>query len=282
MFIARINPAAHPVLKLLFVILALALPASVLAEPARNMAELVHASGVDVSYGSLGNVMADGAAAAGIGIDEAAAWRRAALAAFDGGLVVDQIVRALEVRHSIEDFAAAAAFFDSPLGRRVTQAENAAQKDPDDERVAREGAEILNRLIAEDPARMALYQRMVDDSGLIDTALASTMSMNLAMVNGMQASGLMPFTMSQDEIVAMLNAQRDAIAAELQRAVYLQAAFTYVDISDLDMNAYADFLTGEVGLSFYAALNVAISAVLGDRAHDFGEIFAELLQESAL
>ncbi|MEX0969053.1 MAG: hypothetical protein WD046_01260 [Paracoccaceae bacterium] len=269
-------------LKPLLTALALLLPASLQAEPARNIAELLHASGVDVSYGTLGDVMANGASEVGLNIDAASAWRRAALTAFDGGLVIDQLVIALQSRHRMEDFSEAAAFFDSPLGRHVTLAENAAQKITDDGLVAAEGGAIMARLLSEDPARIALYRRMVEESGFLETALASTMSMNLAMVTGMQASGLMPFSMSQDEIIAMLNEQRGAIAAELERAIYIQTAFTYAEISDEDMEAYADFLTGPVGLGFYAALNVAISEVLNARARDFGEIFAELLQESAL
>ena len=261
-------------LKPFLLALALLLPAGTQAEPARTISELLNASGVDVSYGRLGDVMANGAGTVGLSIDATSAWRRAALAAFDGGLVIDQLVRALQARHTMEDFSAAASFFDSALGRRVTLAENAAQKITDDAMVKAEGGAILARLMQEDPARLALYRRMVEDSGLLESALASTMSMNLAMVTGMQASGLLPYS--------MLNDQRGAIATELERSIYIQAAFTYAEISDADMQAYADFLTGPVGRDFYAALNIAISEVLNARARDFGEIFAELLQESAL
>tara|TARA_R110000850_G_scaffold6655_4_gene25618 strand:+ start:773 stop:1585 length:813 start_codon:yes stop_codon:yes gene_type:complete len=270
------------VLKPFLLALALLLPAGTQAEPARTISELLNASGVDVSYGRLGDVMANGAGTVGLSIDATSAWRRAALAAFDGGLVIDQLVRALQARHTMEDFSAAASFFDSALGRRVTLAENAAQKITDEAMVKAEGGEILARLMQEDPARLALYRRMVEESGLLESALASTMSMNLAMVTGMQASGLLPYSMSQDEMIAMLNDQRGAIATELERSIYIQAAFTYAEISDADMQAYADFLTGPVGRDFYAALNIAISDVLNARARDFGEIFAELLQESAL
>jgi len=261
---------------------ALLWPLSAQAEPARNFAELFHASGIDVAYGTVGDAMASGTADLGLSIDQSAAWRKAALAAFDGGIVVDQLVGYFQSNYSFDDFTEAALFFDSPLGRAMTQVENAAILLDDLERVDQEGAVILNQLLAENPTRMLQYRRMIEESGYLDAALASTLSINLAALNGMQTSGLLPFEMSEADMLALLDEQRDSISAELTRAMYIQVAFTYSSITDEDMVAYVDFLTGPAGLGFYNAMDVAASAVLIGRARAFGEMFTELLGQSSL
>ena len=261
---------------------ALLLPFGAQAEPARNFAELFHASGIDVAYGTIGDAMASGAGDLDLSIDQADAWRKAAMEAFDGGTVINQLITYFQAEHSIEDFSEAAIFFDSPLGRTMTAVENAAIHADNLQDVDAESTAILNRLMLDNTTRLKLYQRMIDESGYLDAALASTLSINLAALNGMQASGLLPYEMSEGDMLALLDQQQDSIAANLEQAMYLQVAYTYDSISDSDMTAYVEFLTSPPGIAFYQSMDVAAREVLITRARAFGELFAALLGESAL
>ena len=261
---------------------ALLLPFGAQAEPARNFAELFHASGIDVAYGTIGDAMASGAGDLDLSIDQADAWRKAAMEAFDGGTVINQLITYFQAEHSIEDFSEAAIFFDSPLGRTMTAVENAAIHADNLQDVDAESTAILNRLMLDNATRLKLYQRMIDESGYLDAALASTLSINLAALNGMQASGLLPYEMSEGDMLALLDQQQDSIAANLEQAMYLQVAYTYDSISDADMAAYVEFLTSPPGIAFYQSMDVAAREVLITRARAFGELFAALLGESAL
>ena len=167
-------------IKSILLTVALLLPFGAQAEPARNFAELFHASGIDVAYGTIGDAMASGAGDLDLSIDQADAWRKAAMEAFDGGTVINQLITYFQAEHSIEDFSEAAIFFDSPLGRTMTAVENAAIHADNLQDVDAESTAILNRLMLDNATRLKLYQRMIDESGYLDAALASTLSINLA------------------------------------------------------------------------------------------------------
>lgn len=203
------------------------------------------------------------------------AWDLAAMETFPPHKMMAEIVSAMDGQLDAGDIEAATAFLTSDLGRLVTQMEVDAQRPGQSEIVDTEGAARLAELIASDDARLDAYTRMIEALGAIDSEVASAMNLNYAIYAGMSQSGLLPYRLSEAEILQLVASQQDMIRAHIRDRIYVTFVYTYRDLSDQDLADYIAFLTSDAGRAVYGAISVATEDVMGRRARQFG---ARLMQ----
>lgn len=206
----------------------------------------------------------------------AVAWELAAEELFPKEDVLEEVVTMIDGAMKAHDIERAIGFFNTRLGKLVTQMEVEAQTGFDPQLVDAEGTRILENLIENDPARLELYTEMLDALSAVDIGVASAMNMNVAIYSGMSRSGQMQFQLSDAEILELVSSQHDQLRATIQQSVYVNTAFTYRDLSDADLRAYTDFLISEAGQGLYGAIHRATEDVYGRRAEQFGKRLMEL------
>jgi|GEM_PF-2871165 len=239
-------------------------------------AELLRLLGYDVYVQGVSEALRDtDNAISGDGSGLSVAWDLAASETFPPEKMLSEIVAAIDGTIDAAHIAEATSFLTSDLGRRVTQLEMEAQKPGQSGRVDQEGAALLAALIASDDDRLEAYTRMIEALGAIDAGVASAMNLNYAIYAGMSQSGLLPYHLSEAELLELVASQRDMMRADIQDQMYMTFAFTYRDLSDQDLAQYMAFLTSKSGRAVYSAINLATDDVMGRRAHLFG---ARLMQ----
>ena len=214
--------------------------------------------------------------------DMSAAWVQAADEHFAPEPMFHEMVTVFGEGLSPTDMAALEAFFASDLGRTVTEMENAAQAPGREIAMKTEGSRILGDLIASDDPRLGQLTQLIDGRAAVDTGRAMAVSLNRAVLTGMVASGQLHYSMSDDQIDALVEGQRGMMRGAIQEQLFVSLAYTYRDLPDGDLDRYIAFLTSDPGRQFYARILAATETIIGARAHDFGHRLMELQSAQSL
>ncbi|TGQ69912.1 DUF2059 domain-containing protein [Mesorhizobium sp. M00.F.Ca.ET.186.01.1.1] len=201
--------------------------------------------------------------------------KEALSAACEGAFDPDKMEKAIETRMAGQmqpaDLADLAAFFASPLGKRVTALEIQGSDPQAKERGKVEGPRILAELQSGDPARLALYRRIMDDLSAVDMAEMIAMNMGYAMVSGMLAAAGQP--LSDQQIMALVRKQAGKLREDAEKGIMEGTAFAYRDLSLDDLRLYAAFLASPAGSHYYDRMQTALGEVMTDEARSLGQRF---------
>lgn len=210
---------------------------------------------------------------------DAEIWRQSADEVYDieplFSLYAAQVAKSL----SAGEVADLTAFFDGPLGKRVTELENKtieAQTRPE----WWQNAELMAFALI--PARLELYNRISDTIGALDSAVATAMNINFAMMSGMRSGGMLPGTMSDAQILEFVRAQEGDLRASIQHGQRLFSASTYAVLSDAEIEAYIAFLASPPAQKLYGSVSTVESEVLPRLAREFADILAERFNQETL
>jgi hypothetical protein len=162
------------------------------------------------------------------------------------------------------------AYYSEGLGKRVTELEIAAQQPGLEGLVDTEGLEILQRLIDTEDERLLSYQRLVQATGTVEVVTAMAMNIEYAFFSGMMGSAQLPYSLSDEEILEIVNGQSEQIRAETAAAIFTDTAYMYRDMSIEDLDAFAAFLETDASQAFYSNWIKAFRAALLPRARAFG------------
>lgn len=162
------------------------------------------------------------------------------------------------------------AYYSEGLGKRATELEIAAQQPGMEELVETEGLEIFQRLTDSKDERLLSYQRIVQSTMGLEVGTALGMNVLYAMLSGMMGSPQLPYSLTDEEILEIVNRQSEQIRAQLTAAIFVNIAYTYREMSIDDVDAYATFLESDVAQTFYSSMLKAIQSALLPRARAFG------------
>lgn len=204
------------------------------------------------------------------------AWDLAAKQIFPSDDMFQDITGEIDGSLEAEEIDEMVQFFETGLGKKVTDMEVAAQTGEASLRLEVEGAQILAEMIENDVDRLERYTSMVEALGVVESQVATAMNINFAIMSGMAASGKLPYEMSEEEILGNIASQQDLMRADIQNSVYVTFAFTYQGLSDAELDEYIAFLTSDNGRALYGSINRATETVLNVRAHAFGARLMEL------
>ena len=162
------------------------------------------------------------------------------------------------------------AYYSEGLGKRATELEIAAQQPGMEELVETEGREILQRLTDSSDERLLSYQRIVQSTMGLEIAAALSMNVTYAMLSGMMGSPQLPYSLTDEQILEIVNRQNEQIRALLTEAIFVTVAYTYREMSIDEVDAYATFLESDVVQTFYPSMLEALQSALVPRARAFG------------
>lgn len=195
--------------------------------------------------------------------------------AAEGAFDADRMEKAIEARMSGQlqpaELSDLATFFASPLGKRVTALEIQASDPQAVERRKTEAPAIVAGLQSNDPARLALYRKIMDDVSAVDINEAVAMNMGYAMVSGMLAAAGQP--LSDQQIMALVQKQAGNFREKAEKEIVEGTAFAYRDLSLDDLGLYEAFLASPAGSRYYDRMQTALGAVMTDEARSLGQRF---------
>jgi hypothetical protein len=270
---ARKMPSFVPPLTRMALVLYCLVPliAGTVAAPAQTISEINKANGFHEMLMGLGPSIVTGMKS----VPGPEKVKEALSAAAEGAFDADKMEIAIETRMDGQlqpaDLSNLAAFFASPLGKRVTALEIRASDPQSAERKKTEGPRILAELQAGDPARLALYRKIIDDISAVDMAEAIALNMGYAMVSGMLAAAGQP--LSDEQIMALVHKQAANFREKAEKGIMEGSAFTYRDLSLEDLRLYEAFLASPAGSHYYDRMQTALGAVMADEARSLGQRF---------
>ena len=211
----------------------------------------------------------------GDGSDLSIAWDLAASTVFVPSEMIGEVVVHLDETLKQGDLEAAVDFYQSDLGRLVTEMEVKAQAPGMAQEADARGAEILADLIEREDDRLEAYTGLIEALGALDSGVVTAMNLNFAIYDGMSRSGRLPYQLSEAEILNLVSSQQEKMRSQIRNQLYISFAYTYRDLSDEDLAKYVAFLISDTGRAVYGSLELSMERVLSQRARDFGGKLAE-------
>ena len=162
------------------------------------------------------------------------------------------------------------AYYGTGVGKLATEMEIAAQQPGIAEQVMAAGTELLRQMTESGDRRLEMYRRIARSTQAVENGISLQMNMTYAVLSGMMNSPLLPYALSDEEILAIVNAQSTQVRADVAEAVFASFAYTYRDMSIDDLDSYAAFLDSPAARTFYLSTQRAIRDALLARARGFG------------
>ncbi len=235
------------------------------AERARIEAFLT-VTGFDVALDSIALSASDAPEMLGLDVgDFGPAWTTVARRVFDTDLMREMALDVLEKALPDDLLEHAVEFYASDLGQRLVKIENAAHMMEDDTIRLREGARILSGLAASGSPRLDLLRRMnraIDGSGRSVKALQEIQYRFLLAAS---AAGVIELRLDPDELRAMMEREADDLRKVLEQSALAGAAWTYRELSDEDLRAYAEALENPKMQQVYELLNTVQYEIMANR-----------------
>ncbi|MCV6587045.1 MAG: DUF2059 domain-containing protein [Marinibacterium sp.] len=161
--------------------------------------------------------------------------------------------------------AHAAAFYASDLGQRLVAVENAAHMQPDRPEIDAESEAMVAEMRRTGSPRLATLARMnraIDSSG---HGVRAVLEVQYRFLVAASAAGLFDLQMDPADLRLLLLSQEGELRESLQQSALAGAAYTYRDISDADLSAYADALEHPDMQMVYELMNAVQFEVMANR-----------------
>lgn len=277
----------HPHLLILWVIGLLTMGQAAHAAPPEQAAldRLYRLSGMEVQFGALPETMRE-AFLQGVAMGPELHIPESRLEAL--GDQVAEFYAAAEFRAAVEEalrqgMSAEAvdqvlAWLESPLGARVTAAEEAAVG-PDAYEETQRYAETLETDSVPE-ARVALLRELDEAVQLTQTSVEIGVHAQLAAA--LAANAMQPPNSRQEpsELMAQVETIRPLIESMTRQQVLLSLLYTYRDLSEEDLRGYIEFATAPQGNAFNRLASEAMSRTFVEKSAQLGEVLGELVREA--
>lgn len=211
-----------------------------------------------------------------------AALGAAAREAFRAELLQEDMTRRIAKKLTVADMKTALAWLETPLGRRITLAEELASAALD-ERSLRAYLEHLKATPLPEK-RKGLIAELVSVTHAVRAAAATQEAMALGVALGMDSMQPRERRVGEAELRARLRQALppDQVQAALAQQLPLVYAYTYRDLPDADLSAYAAFLKSVGGKRYHDGMTGAFIEGLGRASLQVGELAAQRHRKTAL
>jgi hypothetical protein len=160
-----------------------------------------------------------------------------------------------KLRQTLTDPNPALQFFQSPLGRKIVNAELTATR-PDQ---LAKNAQGLPKMQASDN-RLLIIGHLV--SALPAKEAGAEVSLAIAGVAADSLSSMIPGLMAGGTTQAMLDGQRERLMAQISNDMSNTLLYVYRDLSDSELDEFSTFAESSEGKAYYQAALAAIRAGL--------------------
>lgn len=175
-----------------------------------------------------------------------------------------------ELMRSGADVPAMLSFFEGDLGRKVTTLEISGRRALLDQAVEDASRLKYEELSAAGDAKVALVDAFVDANNLVDANVAGAMNANYAFYQGLGDAGFLEDGLTDDEIIAEIWAQEEAIRGETDIWIRSYLAMAYAPLSDAEIRDYTGFSTTPAGKELNTALFAGFDAVFSEVSRQLG------------
>lgn len=277
---ARRAPLHVTLLAALGCLIALAIaPPAARAADRDSIRDFLNVTGFDIALDSI--AFSAGSAPQMLGVQPdafGADWTRVSGSVFDTAIMRKMALDILEQTLTQENLDHAVDFYASDLGQRLVEVENASHSESDDSIAQTGGAEILADLSETDrgQARIATLERMmaaIDSAGM---SLRAIQEIQVRFLVSAAAAGVIELRMDPEELRAAMKTQEDEMRTALMESSMKSAAFTYKDISDADLIAYAEALEAPQMQEVYQLLNAVQYEIMANRFEVLAARMADL------
>ena len=220
-------------------------------------AELLRLSGVEAQMQGLRPQILDGLESGEFALepDDLALLRPVINREFADAELREQSLRILRESWQEGHAAATLSWLGSETGRRITLLEEYAS--------TAEGAEEMQGFAAEltaappRPGRVALLNRLNQAFDGTRLAVDTTLAMALAVAVAANAAQPEDQQLSGQSLRAGINEGRPVLTRQMQKLLVVYYLFTYHELSDTEVAAYADFLESEDGSWYVNSMSAA-------------------------
>ena len=171
------------------------------------------------------------------------------------------------------DVAPLLAWYDSPLGRKISAVEeSSASREADPQERLRRGAEALS---GASEARKAALQAILTETHSVDIMADTLIEMALAVQQGMASLDPSASAASIAELKANLGSRRPQLIQHYAQISLPAYAFTYVGLADDELAKYADYLGTPPAKSFNDGSMRGVSRALTSGSVKLGRCLKE-------
>lgn len=196
----------------------------------------------------------------------------------DGQEFLDSLEVGLEETLSADETAAVTAFYRTPLGERVREVEVAAASVDAQMEIDARRSELRAEL-EKDPERLA-FARSIDE-GVFASELSATVVTNIAramLIGTAQAEGgVDPGALAA--VDRRMTAMHGAVVEQMRELLLATFAWTYRDVSNADLEAYAAFLETPASRAVYATMFEVTDNYLTGQSRKIGADFGALIRQ---
>lgn len=217
------------------------------------------------------------------GMDEHTAWdgplarddvRVLAEKHFSSDVLIGDLKRLMAGRMSARLIDREIAFFETEFGKRLVTLEVAASAPELEETVDLEGGRIYRDLVASGAPRVELIHRVIDGAALVDWGMATAMNLSYAMLSALAGD-----QMTDEQIIAAVNAGTGGMRPELTRIANAFVAYTYRSLSDAELKRYVEQYESPDGRLVMKTVMDTYRIVLVERSRAFGYDLRALMQQ---
>lgn len=257
-----------PWVALMALILCVALPvASLRAEAdSKRLDEFLRITGFDTALESI-RLSADQAPMM-LGMragDFGAEWSRIVGDVFATDIMHDMAREILAETLEDELLDHAVAFYDSDLGRRLVQAENASHMFEDDKKKEDEGNQIVDGLVRHSSPRLELLKRLNRASNAEGSSVQALQEIQVRFLMAAATAGVIDLPMNESDLRAAMRSQEGALRLAIGENALRSGAYTYQSFSDDEILAYAEALEDPVMQQVYTLMNAVQYEIMANR-----------------
>ncbi|MEO0372208.1 MAG: DUF2059 domain-containing protein [Pseudomonadota bacterium] len=256
------------------VLMAAAIPAR--AADHANVEAFLHVTGFDVALAAIAHSADHAPALLGQEAEDfGPEWVRISEEVFDVPEMQRMAVDILSETLSPEHLGHAAEFYASDLGQQVVAVENASHANADVDEKREEGLRLMQEMGPTSP-RMTTLLRLME---AVDTSDQSVRAVQEVMVRFLMAAshtGALGYSIDEDTLRDLLRGDEAAMMADMEEGGRANAAFTYRDISDADLEAYAKALEHPMMQEVYQLMNAVQYEIMANRFETLAVRIADL------
>ncbi|WP_375690671.1 DUF2059 domain-containing protein [Pseudooceanicola sp. LIPI14-2-Ac024] len=246
-------------------ILALTTAVALHAADRDRVEAFLNVTGFDVALESIKLSAADAPAMIGLDArDFGASWTRLSNQVFDVPTMQEMGSEILQETLSDEALAFAAAFYASDLGQKLVAAENESHlANRTDKRAV--GEAIVEDLKANDPERIALFDRMNRAIGSAELAMKSSNEVQIRFLTAAANAGIIELKTDEEGLRAMQAERAEEILASIRESSLRGAAATYRDFTNEEIEAYAEALEDPLMQEVYELMDAVQFEIMANR-----------------
>ncbi|WWR45091.1 DUF2059 domain-containing protein [Roseovarius sp. S88] len=244
-------------------VLVLSLPAR--AAERDRLEAFLKVTGFDVALESIGLAAGDAPGLLGMqASDFGADWTRTADEVFDTQTMHTMAMDILEAALSDDLLTHAAAFYASPLGQRLVEAENASHMANDDVKQSK-GTALVAEWVADGDARVDILRQLNQAVDAADSGVRAVQEIQVRFYVAASRSGILDYDIDEETLRRVIKQGEAELRVNLQVSALANAAYTYQDFSEEDIRAYLEALEHPDMQLVYELMNAVQYEIMANR-----------------